>query len=122
MSGTTSGVSLNQAGEDINIYVFRGKTMNFHIIWGGSSPIDITGYQATLLARSLDGTLMLDLSTSNGGIVIDGVNGKLSFSASPTITDQVKKGGRYEVEMTTVGGDIYRVISGAISPVEEVAL
>ena len=122
MSGTTSGVEFSQSGDDVHMRIFRGKTLNFEIIWGGASPIDISGCQASLQSRDAQGNLMLDLSTGNGGIVIDGPNGKLSFSASPTITGQVKKAGYYEVEMTTAGGDVYRVISGGISPVEEIAL
>ncbi|VAW12426.1 hypothetical protein MNBD_ALPHA09-1891 [hydrothermal vent metagenome] len=120
MSGTTSGVVFSRSGDDTNMRIFRGKTLNFEIIWGGSAPIDITGYQASLQARDAAGDLMLDLSTGNGGIVIDGPTGKLSFTAAPAITDQVIKAGRYEVEMTTAGGDVYRVISGGISPVAEV--
>ena len=122
MSGTTSGVAFTQSGDDTHMRIYRGKTLSFDIIWGGSAPIDITGFSASLQARSSDGTLMLDLSTSNGAIVIDGPNGKLSFKASPAITQQVDKAGRYELEMTTIAGDVYRVISGGISPVEEVAL
>jgi hypothetical protein len=122
MSGTTSGVEFRQSGDDINMHIFRGKTLSFEIIWGGSSPIDISGYQAVLQARSLDGALMLDLSTANNGIAIDGPSGKLSFTASPAITNQVNKVGHYELEMITPADDIYRVISGDISPVEEIVL
>ena len=122
MSGTTSGVAFTNTGDDVNMQIFRGKSLRFDIIWGGATPIDITGYQAALQARNLAGSLMLDLTTANGGIVIDGPNGKLSFSAGPEITNQVTNAGRYELEMTTAAGDVYRVISGSISPVEEVSL
>lgn len=120
MSGTTSGVNITQSGEDINLQIYRGKTLNFNIIWGGSTPIDISGFQASLQAQSLDGDLLLDLDTVNGGIIIDGANGKLSFKASPILTNQVNKPGRYELEMTNLNGDIYRVISGSIAPIEEI--
>jgi hypothetical protein len=119
MSGTTSGVIFSRTGEDTNMRIFRGKTLSFSIIWGGSTPIDITGYSASLQARDRLGALMLDLSTSNGGIVIDGPNGTLTFAADPALTDQVITAGRYEVEMTNTAGDVYRVISGGISPIEE---
>jgi hypothetical protein len=122
MSGTTSGVTFTQAGEDTNMHVFRGKTLKFDVIWGGTTPIDISGYTAALQARSLDGQLMLDLSTANGAITIDGPNGTLSFAAPPATTSLVSRPGRYELEMTTAGGDVYRVISGGISPVDEVVL
>ncbi len=120
MSGTTSGVAFTQSGGDVNMHIFRGKTLHFEIIWGGSTPIDITGYEAVLQARNIRGDLMLDLSTSNGGIAIDGPNGRLTLSASPTLTNQVTMAGAYELEMTTAGGAVYRVISGGISPIEEV--
>ncbi len=120
MSGTTSGVAISQSGEDINLQIYRGKTLNFNIIWGGSTPLDITGFQASLQAHSLDGDVLLDLDTANGGITIDGANGTLSFKASPGLTDQVTKPGRYELEMTNLSGDVYRVVSGSISPIEEI--
>ncbi|NOZ33170.1 MAG: hypothetical protein GXP01_08900 [Alphaproteobacteria bacterium] len=122
MSGTTSGVRFTQTGDDTNMQIFRGKSLGFVVIWGGSNPIDITGYSAALQARSLDGELMLDLSTGNGAITIDGPNGVLGFSATPATTAQVSKPGRYELEMTTAGGLVYRVISGGVSPVDEVVL
>jgi hypothetical protein len=65
---------------------------------------------------------MLDLHTGNSGISIDGPNGKLALSASPALTELVKKPGSYELEMTTPGRDVYRVISGHISPIEEVVI
>ncbi len=120
MSGTTSGVNITQSGEDINLQIYRGKTLNFNIIWGGATPIDITGFDASLQAKSLDGITLLDLDTSNGGIIIDGANGKLSFKANPVLTDQVNKPGRYELEMTNLSGEVYRIISGSIAPIEEI--
>ena len=120
MSGTTSGVNITQSGEDINLQIYRGKTLNFNIIWGGSTPIDITGFQASLQAQALDGDVLLVLDTGNGGIIIDGASGKLSFKANSVLTEQVNKPGRYELEMTNLSGDVYRVISGSIAPIEEI--
>ena len=102
--------------------IYRGKSLRFFIIWGGSNPIDISGHEAALQARSLDGNLMLDLSTANGGISIDGPNGRLEFQASPDVTRAVGATGHYEIEMTTPSGEVYRVMSGTISPVEEVVI
>jgi hypothetical protein len=47
MSGTISGVEFTQSGDDVNLSVFRGKTLRFSVIWGGATPIDISGYQAS---------------------------------------------------------------------------
>ncbi len=120
MSGTTSGVAFLPSGDDIHMHVFRGKTLAFDIIWGGAEPIDITGFAAVLQARDRRGALMLDLSTDNGGIAVDGPNGRLSISGDPAVTDAVTASGVYEIEMTTDTGQVYRVISGLVVPVEEV--
>jgi hypothetical protein len=120
MSGTTSGVAFLPSGDDIHMHVFRGKTLAFDIIWGGAEPIDITGFAAVLQARDRRGALMLDLSTANGGIAVDGPNGRLSISGGPAVTDAVTASGVYEIEMTTDTGQVYRVISGLVVPVEEV--
>lgn len=120
MSGTTSGVAFHSSGDDINMQIFRGKTLAFEVVWGGSAPIDITGSSAVLQARDRHGALMLDLSTANGGIAVDGPNGRLSVSGSPEITAAVSTSGVFELEMTTDAGAVYRVISGQVVPVEEV--
>lgn len=127
MSGTTSGVNFCPSagtsctgGGDVDMEIFRGKTLRFDIIWGGDAPIDITGYSVRLQARDHKGRLMLDLSTDNGGVSIDGPAGRMTFSASNVQTNAVDASGIYEVEMTTTSGDIYRVMSGRVRPVEEV--
>ncbi|WP_018700258.1 hypothetical protein [Amorphus coralli] len=120
MSGTTSGVAFSASGEDVTMQVFRGKTLSFEIIWGGDSPVDLTGASAVLQARDREGALLLDLSTGNGGIAIDGPAGRLVFSAPPSDTASVSSPGVYEVELTTAAGAVHRVISGLLVPVEEV--
>ncbi|WP_453960819.1 hypothetical protein [Amorphus suaedae] len=108
------------SGDDITMHVFRGKTLAFEIIWGGAQPIDITGFTAVLQARDRHGALMLDLTTDNGGIAVDGPNGRLFVSGTPAVTSAVTAPGVYELEMTTGTDEIYRVISGLVVPIEEV--
>lgn len=121
MSGTTSGVKFAQSGPDTHLTIYRGKSLRFEVIWGGSSPIDITGHSAALQVRDAADRLMLDLSTANGGIVNGGANGKLTFAAGPEATRAVDAPGSYELELQTPSGDVYRVISGNVSIVDEVA-
>lgn len=120
MSGTTSGVAFFPSGEDVTMHVFRGKSLAFEIVWGGTDPIDISGATAALQARDRDGSLMLDLSTANGGIAIDGAAGRLTFSGAPAVTAAVSATGIYEVELTTAEGAVHRVISGVVVPVDGV--
>jgi len=121
MSGTTSGVLFRKSGSDTHMTVFRGKSLNFEVIWGGTAPIDITGYTAKLQARDAAGQLMLELSTANGRVANGGGNGRFTFTAPPSVTQGVNAPGTYELELTSPGGEVYRVISGNVSFEEEVA-
>lgn len=121
MSGTTSGVNITQSNDDINLQIYRGKTLNFSVIWGGETPIDITGFDAALMAVSHEGDVILDLTVANGGIVIGDANGQITIKASAELTANFTKIGKYELELTNVSGDVFRVISGTIAPIEEFA-
>ncbi|MBL4800170.1 MAG: hypothetical protein JKY50_22470 [Oleispira sp.] len=124
MSGTTSGVVFTSTGnssDDLNFRIFQGKTVSFEIIWGGSSPIDITGYSSSLQIRaSRDRDLIFEFSTTNGRIAIDGPAGKLTFSATDTETAVIDRDGIYEVELVNTGGDVFRVISGTFRPILDI--
>jgi hypothetical protein len=100
--------------------VFRKKTLEFSVIWGGDTPIDITGHTVRLQARAPDGRLMLDLSTDNGGVVVDGPAGRMTFTAGAEATAAVDASGLYEIVMETPDGRVYRVMSGTVQPVEAV--
>ena len=102
--------------------VFRGKSLSFEVIWGGATPIDITGHTASLQARNSAGGLMMELSTANGRVNNGGANGRLTFSAPPSVTAAVNAPGTYELELTTPSGAVYRVISGRVTFEEEVVL
>ncbi len=122
MSGTTAGVEFSITGEDTHMRIFRGKTLHFDIIWGGSSPIDSTGYHALLQIRNLKGDLVLEMSTDNGKVSAGGEDGKFTFTGSETDTRAIITTGKWELELTAPNGDIYRVLSGIVTPVEEIAL
>lgn len=120
MSGTTSGVAFSSLGEDTHMQIFQGKTISFEVIWGGSTPIDVTGYSATLQIRDLKGALMLEMSTSNGKVSVGGSDGKFSFSASESDSRAVTRAGQWELELTAPNGDIYRALSGTVTPIMEI--
>ncbi len=120
MSGTTSGVEFSKSGGDVHMNIFQGKTLNFEVIWGGTKPIDVTGYQAVLQAKDFKGQLMLELSSFNGKVSIGDVDGRLVFTCSETDTRSVNRVGKWELELTAPNGDIYRALSGVITPIEEI--
>lgn len=122
MSGTTSGVEFTRSGEDIHMRIFRGTTIGFEVIWGGSAPIDITGYQASMQIRDFKDNLVLEFSTANGRITVGGTNGKFTFSGSPSDSRAVTAVGKWELELTAPNGDVYRALSGVATPVEEIVI
>ena len=120
MSGTTAGVHFEKTGDDLHMRVYRGKTISFEVIWGGSEPIDVTGWRARLQIRDLDGALMLEMSTDNGKCVAGGANGRFAFSGTPEDSRAVDRCGHWELELTTPAGEVYRALSGPVTPVEEI--
>jgi hypothetical protein len=120
MVGTLSGAIFEKSGRDLHIRVLRGKTLEFDVVYGGRTPIPLTGHSVILQARNASGGLMLSLSTENGGCVLDAAAGIMTFKASPQQTASVGRG-VYEIEMRTPQGGVHRLASGRISPLEDIA-
>jgi len=120
MSGTTSGVEFSQTGDDTHMRIYRGKTLRFEVVWGGNNPIDVSGYAAALQIRNLRGDLIFEMSTANGRIAAGDADGKFMFSATHADTQSIAEVGKWELELTAPGGDVYRALSGTITPVEEI--
>jgi hypothetical protein len=120
MSGTTSGVQCTSSDTGTDMTVFRGKSLSFEIVWGGPTPIDVTGYTASLQVRSYSGRVLMELSSANGRVANGGATGRFMFTAPPSVTRAVDTHGTYEVELTTASGQVYRVISGNAAIEEEI--
>lgn len=115
MAGTTSGVSISKNGDDVDIIIYQGKTVNFEIIWGGSAPIDVTGFSAKLQARQAasSSAILAEFSNANSRISVGGADGKFTISMSATDSANLKPCvGIYDFEITDVGGNVYLVMSG----------
>ena len=122
MTGTTSGIAFERSGQDVHMTVFRGKSLAFEVIWGGSTPIDVTGYAAALQIRDSNGNLLLELSTANGKAAVGGADGRFTFAGDEADTRAVASVGVWELELTAPSGDVYRAMSGSVSPVEEIVV
>ena len=123
MSGTTSGVEFTIRGDDADMRVYRGKTIDFEVVWADADgvPIDIGGWTARLQVRDANnGRLMLEMSTANGKASIDGPNGRIAFIGSADDSRGVNAPGKYELELYTPAGKVYRALSGKVMPVEEI--
>ena len=115
MAGTSSGVEITQNGSDIDIVFYQGKTINFEVIWGGDSPIDITGFDAKMHLREAasNTSTIAEFNTTNSRITIGGADGKITVSMSATDSAALPiKSGVYDLELTDGSGNIHLVMSG----------
>ena len=115
MAGTTSGVSITKNRNDVDIVLYQGKTVNFEVIWGGTTPIDVTGYTAKLQARETpeSASAMVTFQSPSSGITVGTTDGKFTFTMSAANTTAlVPAVGVYDFEITNPSGAVYQVMSG----------
>lgn len=123
MAGTTSGISISKNGDDVDIVLYQGKTVSFEIIWGGSAPINVSGFSAKMQARESAAatTALAEFSTSNGRISVGGANGKFTISMTAADSAALKAFvGIYDFEITNPSGNVYQVMSGKFKVEPEV--
>lgn len=114
MAGTTSGVIFNKRGENHNMRLFKGKTVDFSLVWGGGSPIDVTGYDARMKIKSAPGgTEIASFTVANSRVTIGTTNGLITFSMSATDSAALTAGDyQYDIEVINAAGKVYLAMSG----------
>ncbi len=113
MSGSASGVIFTKRGNNHDMLLFKGASVGFSLVWGGSTPIDVTGFSAILTIRNLDGTTLTTFTTGNSRVTIGTTNGIIGFSMTSTDSDALAAGQyTYEIEVTNAAAFKMSVISG----------
>lgn len=114
MAGSISGVLINPRGQDHDFILFQGSTVAFGIVWGGSVPIDVTGYDAELTVRDgVGGTLITQFTTGNGRVSIGSTDGAINFSMTSTDSGALVAGDYiYELRVTDDLSNENQVMSG----------
>jgi hypothetical protein len=107
-----------------NFTLDQGSDWDLNIVYkdGNGDPINLTGYSAAMQLRQNynSDSAELTLSTTNGGIVITGVQGKLVLHATASQTGALDPGFYvYDLEVTS-GGVVTRLIQGQITVAGEV--
>jgi len=90
----------------------------------------LTGYSAQAQARSEDGTLIFDLRSADGGIVLSGAEGSISLRLSAAQTAALWRpglapysgnrsadlyvAGRWDMELTDPAGRVLRLLQGKL--------
>ena len=108
------------------VYTFaieQGADYDKPLVWRDSTgnPVNLTGYTARMQLRpsvSSD-TVLLDLTTENGGITLGGATGEITLHFTESNTSPLVKGGVYDLEMI-IGGKVKRLVQGSITVSREV--
>lgn len=103
----------------------QGDTFSRVITWldANEDPIILTSYTAKMQLRTTadSDTVVLELSTENGGISLDELNGIITLFVSADDMAAVSPGSyKYDLEMTSGGGIVQKILKGKIKILAEV--
>jgi hypothetical protein len=114
---TTNTVTLNQ----VNSAAYATYTSGGILSW--NMPVPITGYTAQMQIRETleSETVIAELSSSNGRIIIDPVNYTISMKLSAAITAGFNfDSAVYSMELTDAQGVVFQFLNGSITLVKEI--
>lgn len=87
-----------------------------------NNPVNLTGYTARMQVREKHTSVntVVNINTSNGGIVLGGVSGTIQLNISSTTTALIlAKDYVYDLELVS-GGNVYRLVEGKFIVTAEV--
>ena len=114
---TSNTVTLNQ----VNSAAYAAYTSGGILSW--NLPVPLTGYTAQMQIReTLESTTVIaELSTANGRIVIDPINYTISINLPATLTATFNfDSAVYSMELTDAQSNVFQFVNGSISLVKEV--
>ena len=110
--------------------IYQGATFRKRLTWKGplpaQTPIDLTGCAARMQVRPEveSSTVLLELTTANGGITLGGVAGTIELYVGATATAAINwEGGVFDLEIIHPGAlpdDVTRIAQGTVSVSPEV--
>ncbi len=105
-----------------NLTIEQGSTFSKIVIYRDSygDPVDLSGYTAEMQIRKTkeSGSIILTLNTSNGYLVLGGIEGTITIDIPADITDALDfVWGRYDLELYPAGvtNDAIRLLEGKIN-------
>lgn len=106
-----------------NITIEQGATFSRTITVSNpdDTPYDLTGFTARMHIRRdiTSSTIMMQLTTENGRITLSGEDGEVVLSISAADTATIDRNGVYDLELVS-GGEVHRLIRGAVHLIPEV--
>lgn len=108
-----------------NATIDQGATYNLQVVYknDAGTPINLTGYTAALQIRQnyYDTTALLTLTSPSNGIVITGNTGTIDITMTSVQTGLLDEGFYvYDLEITSGGGIVTRLIQGQFTVSPEV--
>ena len=107
-----------------NFTIKQGSTFRKPFQWiAAGTPVDMTGWTARMQVRSEVGseTVIAELTTENGGITIEPLEGKINLYLSDVETSAFSfEDAVYDIELVDQAGDVHRDIEGKIKLSPEV--
>ena len=112
-----------------NLYIEQGATFTLGFNWHqegtpdadglptAGAAYDITGATVRMQARKTQqSSILIDASTTNGKITIDGPTGRIDIKLADSDTDLLTyKSAVYDLEIEMASGDVYRLLQGSIT-------
>lgn len=85
-------------------------------------PYPLTGHTARMqVRRTVESTsVIIELTTENGRISIDGADGIITLSINDSDTSEITSSGVYDLEIIDDSGNVSRVIQGSFTLSNEV--
>ena len=133
-----ASISVTPAALDFTVR--KGSTLRRTITWyaspvwlddaeteldtDNSTPLDLTGYTGRMQVRDKrTSTLVFDLTTTNGGLLLGDANGTITFYISDTDTDAALYDKCvYDLEIIDTIGDVIPLIAGTFTLVSQVTV
>lgn len=102
-----------------DLEIWQGQTFNFAFVWKDSTgtPINLTGYSGRMHLRPtvMAEVVLIDLSTENGKMNFDHLNGGITLTISAEETAQIKcKNAVYDLEVFNAEGGVRRLMEGKV--------
>lgn len=109
----------------VNLTIPQGATFRYKFAWVDAKKraIDLTGFTARMQIRSSvsDPTVLVELTTENNGLIITPATGIVALHMSATQTADLNwTKGVYDIELIAVNGEVYRLVSGSVTVLQEV--
>jgi len=110
----------------VPLKIDQGATFRKSVTWKAgtpAAPVDLTGCTARMHVRSevKSATVLLDLTTANGGITLGGAAGTVDLYLTDDQTTAITwTSAVYDLEVEFANGDVRRLLYGSVTVSPEV--